>query len=143
MKTNYYSRTFSLVGLFLAASVPAGGQSLNISWHTIDGGGGRSTGSNFELVGTIGQHDAGPGSAGMTGGSFNLVGGFWTIPSSCTCPGDMNGDGAKDGRDLQQFVNCFVAGGSCGCADIDGVPGVSMGDISAFASDLLAGSACP
>ena len=29
-----------------------------ISWHTIDGGGGTSTGGQYSLTGTIGQHDA-------------------------------------------------------------------------------------
>ena len=45
-----------------------------IPWYTIDGGGGYSNGGNFELEGTIGQHDAG---TTMTGGSFQLNGGFW------------------------------------------------------------------
>ena len=45
-----------------------------IPWYTIDGGGGYSNGGNFELEGTIGQHDAG---TAMTGGSFQLNGGFW------------------------------------------------------------------
>ncbi len=45
-----------------------------IPWYTIDGGGGYSNGGNFELEGTIGQHDAG---TTMTGGSFQLSGGFW------------------------------------------------------------------
>jgi hypothetical protein len=44
-----------------------------IPWFTIDGGGGYSSGGNFELDGTIGQHDAG---STMTGGNFALGGGF-------------------------------------------------------------------
>jgi len=46
-----------------------------ISWSTIDGGGGRSTstGGDYSLVGTIGQADAGD----MTGGVYTLSGGFW------------------------------------------------------------------
>jgi hypothetical protein len=44
-----------------------------LSWWTVDGGGGRSSGSGYSLHGTIGQHDAG----GMSGGGYTLNGGFW------------------------------------------------------------------
>jgi hypothetical protein len=44
-----------------------------ISWYTIDGGGGRSSGGPYELVGTIGQPDA----AYSAGGGYELLGGFW------------------------------------------------------------------
>jgi hypothetical protein len=44
-----------------------------LSWYTIDGGGGRSSGGPYELVGTIGQPDA----AYSSGGNFELLGGFW------------------------------------------------------------------
>jgi len=32
---------------------------LSIDWHTIDGGGGTSSGGVYSVVGTIGQPDAG------------------------------------------------------------------------------------
>ncbi len=60
--------------LLLVGSVvvwAAGGYDL--SWWTVDGGGGRSSGGAYTLRGTVGQPDAGE----MTGGSFRLVGGFW------------------------------------------------------------------
>ena len=41
---------------------------------THDGGGGNSTGGTFSLGSTIGQPDAGH----LAGGSFTLIGGFWT-----------------------------------------------------------------
>ena len=44
-----------------------------LSWYTIDGGGGRSTGGPYTLTGTIGQSDA----AYSRGGNFELLGGFW------------------------------------------------------------------
>jgi hypothetical protein len=47
-------------------------QSFAIDWHTLDGGGGTSTGGRFSLAGTIGQPDAGT----LSGGGFVLVGGF-------------------------------------------------------------------
>jgi len=44
-----------------------------ISWYTIDGGGGRSSGDSYSLIGTIGQPDA----AYSAGGNYELLGGFW------------------------------------------------------------------
>jgi len=61
----------------------------------------------------------------------------------CQCPGDMNADGLKDGRDIQQFVNCFLAPGECTCANVDGVGGIDSNDTDMFVSDLLNGVTCP
>jgi hypothetical protein len=44
-----------------------------LSWYTIDGGGGRSTGGPYTLTGTIGQPDA----AYSRSGNYELLGGFW------------------------------------------------------------------
>lgn len=44
-----------LTGLAQTASA----QPFDISWYTIDGGGGTSSAGQFQLSGTIGQHDAG------------------------------------------------------------------------------------
>jgi len=60
-----------LVLTMLAASNASG--EYKISWYTIDGGGGRSSGGDFSLVGTIGQPDA----AWSKGGNYELLGGFW------------------------------------------------------------------
>ena len=46
---------------------------FDLSWHTVDGGGGTSSAASFELSGTIGQTDAGT----LAGGTFELAGGFW------------------------------------------------------------------
>jgi hypothetical protein len=62
--------TISLLSIGLAALAQ-----YSIDWHTIDGGGGTSTGGGYTLSGTIGQPDAGPQ---LTGGSFTLQGGFWS-----------------------------------------------------------------
>lgn len=76
--------------LTMALTVPA--QDYSIDWHTTDGGGGTSTGGPFSLSGTIGQPDAGK----MSGGSFSLTGGFWslfgeTTPGSTTIFSNTNG----------------------------------------------------
>src|SRR5580658_1877723 len=52
------------------------GQSYSINWYKVSGGGGTSTNSPYSVSGTIGQQDA---SGAMTGGSFSLTGGFWSI----------------------------------------------------------------
>src|ERR1017187_6994991 len=51
-------------------------QSYSIDWYKIAGGGGTSTGGTYQVSGTIGQPDA---SGAMTGGSYSLTGGFWSI----------------------------------------------------------------
>jgi len=68
--------------IFLAISLrfftaAAFGQSYSIDWHTIDGGGGTSTGGVYSVSGTIGQPEAGT----MSGGNYTLDGGFWALPT--------------------------------------------------------------
>lgn len=70
-----------LMSMIAAASVSA--QSFSIDWYKISGGGGTSSGGNFSLSGTIGQADAGS----MTGGTYSLDGGFWSIASVVQTPG--------------------------------------------------------
>jgi len=48
-----------------------------IDWHTLDGGGGTSTGGVYSVSGTIGQPDA--NEAPISGGTFALASGFWAI----------------------------------------------------------------
>jgi hypothetical protein len=81
----------------------------------------------------------------MTGGGFSLVGGFWPVTLVCYCAGDVNGDGAKNGKDIQKFLDCVIASGAgnCNCADMDAANGVTTADVSVFVSDLLSGAACP
>ena len=47
-----------------------------VNWHTIDGGGGTSTGGVYQVSSTIGQHDAG---GLMTSGPYSVTGGFWSL----------------------------------------------------------------
>ena len=54
------------------------GGGYDLTWWTVDSGGGMSVGSGspapYTLAGTAGQPDAG---LALTGGGFTLVGGFW------------------------------------------------------------------
>jgi len=65
-----------LLLLLLPVLCPA--QTYSINWHKIAGGGGLSSGGNYSINGTIGQSDAG---LTMTGGSYALTGGFWSLIS--------------------------------------------------------------
>jgi len=58
---------------------------FDLSWSTIDPGGGTSAAGQFELTGTIGQPDA--ALASLTGGPFSLTGGFWSSLSVVQTPG--------------------------------------------------------
>jgi len=135
-------RPILAVTLTLASCVVAAAQDFAIDWYTVDGGGTTlTTGGEFDLAGTIGQHDAGP-AASMSGGDFELTGGFWTVAgaqNACAQPGDMNLDGEVDGDDVQFFVDCLLGTGApnCVCADLDG-GGVSLSDVALFVSALLA-----
>jgi hypothetical protein len=51
-------------------------QNYTIDWYKVAGGSGASTNGQYSLSGTIGQYDAG---GPMTGGSFSLTGGFWSL----------------------------------------------------------------
>jgi hypothetical protein len=72
MKTRMF---LCAAAMFLTTSSPA--QQYSIDWHTIDGGGGASSGGGFTVSGTIGQPDAG---GPMTGAPYLLTGGFWALP---------------------------------------------------------------
>jgi hypothetical protein len=114
-----------------ALAALAGGQPFDLSRFTIDGGGTmRSTGGNFELSGTIGQPDAGV----LTGGTFQLTGGFWFEAP----PGDCNNDGAANLLDVSPFEDCATgpggppAAGPCRCFDLDDSGRVDLRDFAAF-----------
>lgn len=65
--------TISLLLLLIMSFASITYGQYELSWYTIDGGGGRSSGGPYTLTGTIGQPDA----AYSAGGNFELLGGFW------------------------------------------------------------------
>ena len=103
------------------------GPVYDLSWYTIDGGGGGSSiGGGFELAGTIGQHDAGQT---MTGGNFALLGGFWAGAGSAPeipCPWDLDNSGSVGTSDLLEL---FAQWGTAGPADFDGSGAVGTIDL--------------
>jgi len=44
-----------------------------LTWWSIDGGGGTSAGGSYSLTGAIGQAEGGQ----LSGGAYELTGGFW------------------------------------------------------------------
>ena len=71
-----------LCALLSFAALTARGQ-YTLDWSKIAGGGGASSNAPFALTGTIGQPDAGR----MSGGGFNITGGFWAILTVVQTPG--------------------------------------------------------
>ncbi len=49
------------------------GGGYDLTWWTVDGGGGTASGGGYTLMGTAGQPDAGT----VSGGGYTLYGGFW------------------------------------------------------------------
>lgn len=91
MKIIHSSHITLLAIYFLALSVidpqlstTLHAQIFTLDWHTLDGGGGTSTGGVYAVSGTLGQHDAG---GPMTNGPYSLVGGFWALPTLVQTPG--------------------------------------------------------
>ena len=123
------------VSLAMAASAQA---QFAITWWTVDGGGGTSSGGLFTLSGTIGQPDAGV----LAGGSFAIHGGFWVGGSGTACPADLDdgsGTGASDGAvtidDLLYLLGKYEAGDVA--ADLDDGSGTGTLDGAVTIDDLL------
>lgn len=102
---NTFLRHFTALLMLAIASTVALADDFTLDWWTVDSGGEMfTTAGNLELSGTIGQPDAG---LVMTGGDFELSGGFWpgavaTGPSICR--GDLNCDDWIDFNDINPFI---------------------------------------
>jgi hypothetical protein len=117
------SLALAAVCLMIVASAAAqtGGQ-YELSWSTIDGGGGTSSGGQYVLRGTIGQPDA----AYSAGGDYEVLGGFWPSGALCIvdfehfarfamywlytddCPADLFDDDMVNFEDLREFVDLWL-----------------------------------
>ena len=94
-----------------------------ITWSTIDGGGGQSNGGQYVLTGTIGQPDA----AYSAGAQYELLGGFW--PGGPFCFVDF--------KDFARFAEHWLASGSGLAGDLDGDGDVDPEDLRRLADNWL------
>ena len=67
-------KKFLIIILLVNTAFAQTGGDFALEKSTIAAGGGQSTGGDFIVTGTIGQHDANTES---TGGDYALSGGFW------------------------------------------------------------------
>ena len=112
-----------MAGLFILAGASGAFGQFSIDWHTIDGGGGKSTGGGYELRGTIGQPDASlvPHTADLGNSNFYaLAGGYW--PGFNVCVVDLD--------DLQNFVMFWLDSGGGIPADLNSDNNVTLQDFS-------------
>ena len=89
-----------IVLLSSSVTLAQSGGGYDLSWYTIDGGGGMSTGGDYVLSGTMGQPDAGM----MAGGDYELTGGFWGGGIFCIV----------DLADLERFLSYWPDGPGAG-----------------------------
>lgn len=91
MKKRYFLGSALLISTITMSAISLAAQSSGgdfaIVKSTIDSGGGVSTGGDFRITGTIGQHDATNGTSG--GGQFKLAGGFWGNSAAAVTGNDL------------------------------------------------------
>ncbi len=127
---------FVLGALAAAPSVMAQmGPNLDLSWNTLDGGGGASSGGGFDLHGSIGQPD---GAGAMSGGFFDLSGGFWAAGGPA-CYADCNLSGGLTIADFGCFQAKFAAGNLY--ADCNQSGSLTIADFGCFQASFAGG--CP
>ena len=127
----------TLAALMMAPAAALGqmGPNLDLTWSTIDGGGGTSSGGGFTVSGSIGQPDAGA----MSGGGLTLAGGFWGAGGPPPCYPDCNADGLLTVADFGCFQTKFVIGDPYADCNGDGVRTVA--DFGCFQTKFVLG--CP
>ena len=103
MKAIIHNGSIGLIAIYLL-TLPAFGQTggqYELSWSTIDGGGGTSAGGSYTLTGTIGQ----PNADSASGGIYELHGGFWPGVSGIAMyhPADTDSDNVIDDFELLDY----------------------------------------
>jgi hypothetical protein len=115
---------FWVLLLIISVASTANSQ-YDLSWYTIDSGGGRSNGGPYTLTGTIGQPDA----AYSAGGGYELLGGFW--PGGPLCFVDF--------EHYARFAELWLMTGTDLPADLydDGFDKVDYLDLKVFVEQWL------
>jgi hypothetical protein len=114
---------FSLI--FVSSATAQTGGSYEISWSTVDGGGGLSSGGAYVLTVTIGQPDA----AYSAGGQYEILSGFW--PGGPLCFVDF--------KHFARFAEYWWLEGTGLPADLydDGFNKVNYLDLKVFVEEWL------
>jgi len=116
----YKMKALTLLIIVLVTSSMVGAD-YSISWYTIDGGGGTSSGGPYQLTGTIGQPDA----DWCSGGEYEVLGGFWPGGPLCFVEfddfarfaehwwlkgigADLNEDTKIDFKDMSWFTDFWL-----------------------------------
>jgi hypothetical protein len=118
----------SIILLMILTASTAGGQ-YELSWSTIDGGGGRSIGGDFTLIGTIGQPDA----AYSAGGNYELLGGFLAGGPLCF----VNLKHFARFAEHWLWEECNEGNDWCNGADLNQLDGVNELDLKFFVEEWL------
>lgn len=86
-------KTLILTAALLPVAAVHAGETGQIDWHTVDGGGTQETaGGNWNLKATLGQPDA-TEAGELAGGGWQLTGGFWAFSeTSGPAPGEIFSD---------------------------------------------------
>lgn len=115
--------------VFSLPTLAQSGGDYDLSWRTIDGGGGTSSGGTYTLMGTIGQPDAGV----MAGGDYELLGGFWPGEPLCTV------DFEHFARFAEWWLepDCNAGNNWCGGADLNLLGDVDLIDFGLFVDEWL------
>jgi hypothetical protein len=117
------------------------GPGYDLDWYTIDGGGATYlTGSGYMLGATAGQPDAGF----MSGGQFELGGGFWYgVLAQASCYANCDNSTVPpilNANDFQCFLNAYAAGLAYANCDGSTVPPVlNANDFQCFLNAYAAG----
>jgi len=96
-KTERYKMKALTLLIIVLVTISIVGADYSISWYTIDGGGGQSSGGPYVLTGTIGQPDA----------DFANFAEYW-MQSGAGLPADLYQDGIIDYDDLLEFADLWL-----------------------------------
>ena len=134
-KVPYFIRAFIILTMPVALlSMPTLAEQYEITWYTIDSGGGTSSGGPYNLTGTIGQPDADY----LAGEQYELLGGFLVGGPLCTV----------NLEHFSMFATHWLDGPCneedndwCGGADLNHLNDVNIDDLTILANEWL--NVCP
>jgi hypothetical protein len=130
-----------LLAAFAVSSclTPAAVAQLSLAWHTIDGGGGTSSGGGLTLHGVIGQHDAGR----LAAGTVECFGGFLAgggVPSCYANCDQSSGTPPLTANDFICFTIRFAAADPwANCDQTTAQPTLTANDFICFINAYVTG----